>query len=330
MSSKTEIFTIKTFSEDYPEITVKLFAPSNKRLTVGRVKRQVGETLKLKEESLKIFGLFLGTLGSPRELLSDAEFVPEDTYELIFQRLSFDEEEELVITNEDDYAMNLIFWEAKYLYEHDMILPRPKQETLSNIKALLLPEEGESVTFKPNLSRMKNFMEIIHSIPFFYWSLYYRADYCTLRSSIASSGSYIGEGREINVVMNIEKLLFLDVSGNNIIEIASWFWDEVHLLRIEKSAQHLIMFEVMTEDQGESCKDVLKWISIESDCSKYLYSIAVHILNVLEEKFVRKHFHPPEDHTYEVVNPSFRKKMVSRTDTYYTAQKVEELQEEKQ
>lgn len=314
-----EIFTVLTFNEENPELTVRLPRPSDQRLIVRQVKNKVGEILELKRASLRIFGLFLGALGDPRELLLDADFVPENNYRLCFQRLSFDEEDEVMLTREDDSAMKLIFCEIKDMHHRGKILPRPKQETLSSLEALLPQAEGDQLPSKPNLSCMKSFVGIIRSIPLFYWSLFYRVDNCILQCSISTPVSQVGEGTEIHVVLNIERLLFLDVSGK---EIASWFWDEVHLLRVHTvSAQQLVMFEVLSENEhGESCKDILKSIYVETDCNVYLYSVAVHILNVLEEKFTRKHFQPPEDHVHEVVNKSFRKKMIPskpRSDSYY-------------
>ena len=72
------------------------------------MKVEVGEILKLKQESLTIFGLFWGNLGFPCEVPLDSNFVPEDQFKMCFQHLSFDKDHEEMVTAQDAGAMELI------------------------------------------------------------------------------------------------------------------------------------------------------------------------------------------------------------------------------
>ena len=95
------------------------------------------------------------------------------------------------------------------------------------------------------------------------------------------------------MVINLDRLLFLDVSSKE--KIASWYWKNLHLLRVgEGSAQQTVMFEAMCEHKGGDTQNdiggVFKNIYLETESNKYLYSIAIHVQKILEKKICYQKF----------------------------------------
>ena len=312
--NRVEICKLKTFDNEKSEVTLKLLLASGVQPTASLVKVKLAEALKLRVGSVMLFGVFLGPLGNPRELLLDSYPVPENCQELCFQRLSFDKDEEIRITKSDTRALRLIFWEAVNAYKRGKILPKLDPVTIDALEKHLLQTTSTS---PPPVQAMLGFMSIIHSIPYYFWSLYYRANYCVLQCPITLKDQEILEGTEVHLAMSIEELMFLDCSGKA--EVASWFWDEIHLIRLQKSSQHFITFEVVNEDKDLG-KDVFDSVSVATDQSEYLYSVAVHILKVLEERLLsRKNLDPALGQGQEIINTGFRKKMLPakpRADAY--------------
>ncbi len=75
---------------------------------------------------------------------------------------------------------------------------------------------------------MASFMLVVQSIPYYYWSLYYRVDDCILQCSATIAGQDILEGTDFRVALNAKEFVLLDSSAQN--ELASWFWGKVHQL----------------------------------------------------------------------------------------------------
>ena len=89
--------------------------------TFGRIKLYVVDELNLKPGSLAIFGLFKvypGKHHPPVEICNDEDILPRSVDHLTFRRLYFDKEKEMEIIRRDLFALNLIFWEGKYLLQN--------------------------------------------------------------------------------------------------------------------------------------------------------------------------------------------------------------------
>lgn len=287
--SKIRTVVVKVFT---PEGSVKAQLNTERfQCTAGKVKKAVGETLKLKPQSLRIFGLFGGPLVNPKELLQDSDVLPEDTAELSFLRCSFDEEEEIKITLEDDCATQLLFGELKHQYNHFKILPVPKYQHIDIMDRILANEN--LVVSGQKLENQKEFVKVVRSLPLYYWSCYYRADYCTLHSSLKLS-RYVGQDTELHVVLTAEELVLLEPDTNNKQKLFSQSWNMIRSVRMQKSPKMLIKFEVSVIDNAEESSDMmLKYISIETNRNEYLYSLTVYILKLQENKQAQGLLLPP-------------------------------------
>lgn len=292
---ETKNFSIKTFIEEGTRHAwVDISAEPHECIKVGNIKNGAGEALGLKPESLKIFGLFRGSLGDPAELLHEEDDIPENTYSFCLQRVSFSHQEERVITNTDLHAMELIFWEAQYMLTSDKIYPKPKDNVVEVMESLM---ENESPLIpRPSLANQERFVDMIRNHPLHYWSYYYRRENCTLEETVLDE-YYIEKGTNIIVVMNIKNLIFIDSSSEE--EIASWSWSKIRCLKMQNAPKQLFMFEVQVIVQ-ESKR--LNKISVATD-NDYLYSIGSHIFKILEARQT-KHY-PLTDQLAEFSNKTF-------------------------
>lgn len=282
ISQSNRILVVQYFPEGSINVQVQQESTEpSKHVTFGQVKKAAGVALKLKPGSLKIFELFIGPLGSPQKLCASSDTVPPPgtlSY-LSFQRLSFNEEEERRITSRDDRAMELIFWEVKEQYDANMILPRPKVEQTDYLDKII------ALFRKATFLNQKRFVQAIRTLSQYYWSYYYRADACLLQSKITTKTLHLERESQFHVVMNMERLLFLDISGEE--ELASWPWHCLRCVKMQKTPQPLIKFEVLILDVDEVVP--LRLISVKTDHNIYLYSLAVHILKIQELHFLHEH-----------------------------------------
>jgi len=313
-SSRIEISRVKTFDR---EVSLRFLLRPGERPTAGAVKLKLIEALKLKQSSIAIFGIYLGTPGNSSELLLDSTQLPESSQDVCFQRAPFYKDEELKIVKEDHVALKLIFLEASHAYKCGKILPKLDASTAGNLENKLQLANGAS---PPTAAGIMGFMSIIYSIPHFFWSFYYRVEYCALQCSVTVNGQKLLEGTEMQVAMSIEELIFLDVQGKR--EVATWFWDEVHMLRLQrnKSSLHVLTFEVVNEDK-EIGKDVFHNVALVCEQSEYLYSMGVYILTVLEKRMHSEHGRS------EIINSGYRKKLLPakpRADAYSFQGRCEE------
>ncbi len=297
-------FRVKTYDKDRPEVAFRLDRRHGERPTVARVLSEVVKILRLKTASKQLFGLFAGALGNPT-LLLDHEDTLDFDQEVCLQRVSFFEDEEIKLVRDDPRALKLLFWETVDAYERGKIIPKVDSETSCELNSIL----ARAGTYSTLPGRaMASFMLFVQSIPYYYWSLYYRADDCILQCSATIAGQDILEGTDLRVALNAKEFVLLDSSGTN--EVASWFWDEVHQLRLyNKSSLHQLVFEVINEDE-ELKNDVFQTIRIASDKSQYIYSVAVYILNILERKQAEETNRSYQEYR-ELINPGFRKKLLA-------------------
>ena len=251
-------------------------------LTFGKVKTETGRILMLRPESVQMFGLFLGQLGSLTRLCHDEDkaILPRREFVLSFQRLSFDEDLERRITEEDDQAMELIFWEIKEQYESNLILPKLKVEHNDFLERAMM------LLGKVSASNRKRFVQVIYSQILYYWSYYYRASNCIVHNDITVKGKVcLGRGMQVHVALNLEKVFFVETSGD--VELASWQWCCVRCVKMQNTPKELIKFEVFVVGSSELVP--LRLITMETKQNKYLYTIVTHILKVKERDYLEKH-----------------------------------------
>ena len=305
ISSRVELFRVKTFDQDQPEVSLKFLLRRGEQPKAGAVKLKMTEALQLKPASKSIFGVFLGTPGSPRELLLDSSpLLPGNNRDVCFQRASFYRDDESELIKEDYNSLKLIFWEAVHAFKFGKILPMLDSYTVSLLKRKLQLATGVAPL---TTAAMMGFTSAVFAIPHYFWSFYYRVEHCTLRCSFMANGQELLEGTEAIITMSSEELMFWDVQGKR--HMVTWFWDEVHLLRLRRNK--IVTFEVVNKDE-EICKDVFHNVVVACEQSEYLYSVAVYLLTTLQKRMFSAG-------RSEIVNPGYRKKLLlakPRADAY--------------
>ena len=259
-------------------VTVGVHVAVGKPVKFQELMKHVGVALKLSQGSLKIFGLFMGSLGSPQKLCAGNEIIPAGTINLSFQRLSFDEEVEKIIIAEDDGAMELIYWESKNQFESNLIVPKLKLEQIEYFDKMI------ALIIKGTLSP-RRFVQAMGNLPFYFWSYYYRANDCTLMNNITAGAVSLERGKLVHIVMNLEKLILLDASDEQ--KLASWSWHCLRCVKMQMTPIDLIKFEVLITDVDEIVP--LRLISLETKHNTYMFSIALHLLKIQESQYLCKH-----------------------------------------
>lgn len=260
-------------------------------ITVGEVKEKVRQALKLKSSSGKIFGLFLGPLGFPTALLHDADPVPQDTTIFSLQRLSFNQEEEVAATSEDNRALELIFEEARYMFEYHNI--RPKTTLIQHDALLGIILDGNVIRPEFSLKVQNLFLHSVRSLPHYYWSYYYYASNCILLSYVSYS---LRVSVQMTIVADIEKLIFLDILSDE--QLASWPWENVSSVKIQES-RNLIAFDLIDQERKG---DILKYVTVEVDHCKYLFTMITHILRIHEARRSRPLLSDVKDIAHPTIN----------------------------
>ena len=169
-------------------------------IKVGKIKNCMGEALGLQLASLKIFGLFRGVLGDPVELLQDEDNVPNSTSNFCLQHVSFNLQQELMVTSNDCLAMEIIFWEEQYMLVNDKFYP-PLQDSLVDVLENLL-ENKDSLIPRPSVPNQTKFIELILTQWLCYWSYHYRSKVCTVEGTISVDECDIEKGTEIILAMD--------------------------------------------------------------------------------------------------------------------------------
>lgn len=90
------------------------------------VKEHLQKSLSLKEESLQLFGVFIGGLDHRLQVVDDSAQVPIGK-KMSFARFNGDKKLEAKLIQRDDVALHLLFSEAKYSVETGIIEPTDEQ-----------------------------------------------------------------------------------------------------------------------------------------------------------------------------------------------------------
>ena len=248
----------------YQTAEIKVFSSSEKTgvyiphpSTCKQAKVAIAKKLGLKPQSISLFALCIGPLGLPNKILSDRDVVPVGG-DFSFQRWSFDVEKEGKLCRQDDMAMHLLYCEAKHDYLHEnRFKPTPAQA-----------EELESF-MDPDFPVERQFMEVLRSLPG-YNSYIVRK--CLVKDMIKSNICTIPKGTSIDCLLTFQKLAF--VNGEE--TIMEWDWKVVRRWKTEGNG---IEFEVCLEEINAP---IMKWVSLETRQSNYLFSVASTICDIIK------------------------------------------------
>lgn len=117
----SEISVIETYGR-YGAATVKIVHPCNGKT----LKEHMRKHLSLREESLQLFGIFLGGLDRRMQVFEDSMQIPIGK-KLSFARFNGDKKLEAKLVQRDDAALHLLFSEAKHAVECGVIEPTDEQ-----------------------------------------------------------------------------------------------------------------------------------------------------------------------------------------------------------
>ena len=282
---------VHMFSEE-ETLEVQVSATSLFNFTAGAVKQTAAQLLKLKPRSLKIFGLFKGPLGTPKALLSDNDVLSASLSRVSLQRLSFDKESELSVVRDDERALQLLFGELKFEYNHFRVLPILSFAEMNLLDRLLA---NESLLQSGNkMEKQNEFFKIICDIPLYYWEYYYRAEHCILLNSTLPSSSPVELGMKLHVVISANCLILLEPAAVNGQELITLPWNKVSSVRVQKSPRTLIKFETFVASKAEDGdENKLIMISLETDRSEFLYTLTRHIFKMHEDRMSKGFLTPP-------------------------------------
>ena len=130
---------------------------------------------------------------------------------------------------------------------------------------------------------MTKFIEMIHTtIPLFYWSCYYWC-HCDLQSRLKGRE----RGIEVIVIPDIHDLTIYDTTLGK--KFVSWPWSKIHLIKLKSDTIKLLVFEVLTR---EDKINILREVVVTSNQCQYIFTIVVHIINLLEERRARSCHYP--------------------------------------
>ena len=270
----TRTFTVHFFPQETIQVAIERNSKlKNSSITYAQVKYATAVSLRIEPTSLNFFGIFLGPLGNPKELCIDDAAIPDSIHEVCFQRLVLiSEEEERFYLSKDDRALGLIFWELKDQYDRSQVFPIPSREKSIELERLLSCSNF-------SISVKKRFVDLLLGVPSFYWSYYHKANYCMLQNSIWPNDYTTCKGTVVHVVPGRKELIFLDISRD--VEIESFPWHRVRSLTLKTVPVMSIDFEIVLVTKNQCLSH---FISVITDCNKFLYSISIFMLRILQSQ----------------------------------------------
>lgn len=287
MSGGSHTAEVKTFSSS-DKFGIILAHPC----TSKKAKEAIAQRLKLKPQSLALFGLFIGPLGQPRKILEDADTVPIGA-DLSFHRWSFDLAKEAKLMRQDDMALHLLYCEAKHYYQEGTKL-RPSAEKAAELDSYM----------DPDFPVERQFMEAIHSVPGY--GSYTTLD-CILKEKLVSNSCNLEKDTVVRCCLNMEKMALL--RGND--KVIEWNWTVIKRWKAVHSS-NTISFDVCVDELNAS---ILRWVTLETHQSQYLFILASHICDHIKKEADRRaNPLPPinrakagkvQDPLYEFVNGFF-------------------------
>ncbi len=218
-------------------IPLHLLAYGN--LQVLHLKKAVGNALNLRDESIAIFGIFLGKMSDPQELCPECYNVLDYGMDYCFLRLAMNPEEELQVIAADERALELVLWEVKFHYENNVLFPRPRSEIRQNMEyqkqfmhlvmssgALMSKLTREYLLYRPSYKYDYHsvFINVVRQIPLHYLFYYYVVEACCLKQT-TDLNPPVNRGEKIYVVLEPNKCITLDATGQH--ELSAWTWDDI-------------------------------------------------------------------------------------------------------
>ena len=279
-------FVIHTFS---PEKTpIKFFLPE--QCLAADVKSKAGEHLHLNKISLEMFGLFIGPLGSPIKHIPD-EVTVGDYMEFCLQRILFNGGNEILLIRYDTNALDLLYWEMRFIFD----------------------SRWKCVAECPSVSDKIKYVGDIHILKE-YWKYYYSICNCMLHSNLVIGHSCIPSGTPIKIALNSEKLFILNVHNA---EMICFEWQQVADVIMHANTKELVKFRIRNRENR-----IIAVASMNS--GEYLFSLAIHIIKMNEEKFgVRsRQIVPSHIHEYLVFSNSCGSAIKSSVDIEETKKNV--------
>ena len=270
-------YTVQVFAKG--DASLLITAPcikNSNRVPVDVVVAAVRRKLSLKEKSFGIFGLFLGPLGSPKKLLLSGTVMPEDVpLQLAYQRICFDAAMEKKAIKTDSVALNLIFWEVKHMLDSNKIWPPPTLLQVIEMKQVLSKHrEAQGLFF--SIEQKRTFMEHIYILSLFYWSRYNLVKGVILNSSMTS---FLRLSEKVMVALEYDKLVLID--DTKPCSSLCLPWSLVKSIWLEKKEKCTFVAEVLVPNKAIP---VMRKIYLETACSKYIFSITVHILKLHDKR----------------------------------------------
>ena len=237
-------------------------------VTAGEVREKSRQMLKLKQQSGKIFGLFVGERGFPTKVLHDADPVPLSGEVFSYQRLSFSLEDDIKVITEDYRALELVFKEVKDMFENHRIHPWISTSQRDVLLDLLDHDHLKGPYL--NSEKMREFMKAVLSFPKFYSSYYYYVSNCVLTTQLRNGMEY---NAWYTITADLSHLTVINIISND--EVARWPWEQLSGIKINETPPRVMVFELAESDEVIS-------VVFSMDRCQYLFSLILHILRVLD------------------------------------------------
>jgi len=272
--------SVYTFANKQP-VKIEISSKTN---TVAKLKKEVGRHLDLVPKSLNVFGLYTCsdvTFEKPISLCLENTPV-ESLNSVCFRRLSFIKRYEQTVWRRDRAAIKLLFAEAKYVLENELIYPRLAPGDFEKLKYL-----GDlSSISSGNVARaMERFMEALSECSPYWWEYYYRVEVhgCNLKEYFEPCKYIL-----THVSLTLDHIVLSDHVAEGIISIP---WGRVSSVLMQQSAGGLLpeqlKLEIGTDEEdgvGHVTDKVLTAVSIDTTDIQLFFSLARHILYVYNHK----------------------------------------------
>lgn len=239
-----------TFTSRVPT-TVRL----QDRCTASRVKAEIFKKLGLQLTSVNLFGLFLGPLEQPTQLLVETDVIQPGA-KLSLRRWNFDVEKEMKLARKDDIAIHLLYCEAVHYLEKGKIHPTESQfQELEYFSDPAFPTE-------------RQYLELISTIPGY---TAFIAEGCQVLEDIVMNDVHIPSGTVVQSVLDMHCLALKGdlCKSESLIE---WPWTSIRRWKIPLPNE--IKFEVCLL-RGNA--PLMCWMSLSSQMAQVLFHTACEI-----------------------------------------------------
>ena len=248
---------VETFGR-HGKFAVKLTHPS----TALQLKEAAGQRLKLQPASLQLFGVFLGPLGNPTQVLLDHDVTPMGGT-MSLQRWNFDVEREAKLFRQDDVTIHLLHSEAKFKLEQGRLQPTEAQ---------LMELEGYS---DPKFPTERQFLECAQTVPGY---TAFCADGCKTLEDIECNDGSIPSGSYLSSLSCTVDNSGLTLRGAGDVKL-EWPWTQIR--RWTTPGSNTVKFDVCLKQQNAP---IMKWISLATPQACFLAITATTICDYLKAK----------------------------------------------